>query len=405
LALLTIPACYATETVAIKDFRALGASLTDTRALQTPRGHYALLDAQTLVRAGDLSWRTAGCLSVSTKALTFEKGIPGESISRITVSGLLPEDVQRLTELAPAQGSVEPDHGESRDTYVLRSSQQGDILPWATRFVARQQQAGRQAGTWDLEISQGSRSWLKPSGQHSFFVPASELAEPLSASDRVVFATGERWPEIASLDLYFLSPVVSALAIPLFPVALLGANREDGRMKQGGCVEKGASKLMFRSPQETPEPLFTLNGQRRAVIKLVAGADGGLTYHGDAFASGTIGMRLLNFYELAFLARGLSLPGLASTDGRRNALLLGVAAGLHIDGDGDPRFAFYAGFEGAASSQPNRASMVSLILGPRFGLGKRLFLGVVPLGVTSVCAEGTSCSTRLFSSVQLGGSL
>jgi len=55
-----------------------------------------------------------------------------------------------------------------------------------------------------------------------------------------------------------------------------------------------------------------LNGTRRGFFKVLASADSGVTYHGDAYASSQVGMRILNSYEVAFLARELALAGAAA---------------------------------------------------------------------------------------------
>jgi hypothetical protein len=199
--------------------------------------------------------------------------------------------------------------------------------------------------------------------------------------------------------------VYSALAVPFFPFALLSGAGGNGQMRAESSDPEEIPKIMWRNPRSAAEPLFTLNGQRRAIVKLVAGLDCGASYRGDVFASGTVGIRLVNFFEFAVLARQLSLKEIGSQDARKDSPLLGLAAGLHIDGDGDPRFALYAGFEGTKSLQPNRASMVSLILGPRLGLMQGLFVGIVPLGLSYVCSAGESCSARFFSTVQIGGAI
>jgi hypothetical protein len=146
LVITAIPSCYATETVSAKDFRELGSALTDTRKLASSRGGHALLEANTLVHTSGLDWHRAGGLLVSDEGLYVEKGIPGESVEVAYVTGLTPQDVQLLMDLAPDRAHVEKPDRWNRSKYSLVVPTREDLLPWVTRFVARQRELGGSRG-------------------------------------------------------------------------------------------------------------------------------------------------------------------------------------------------------------------------------------------------------------------
>ena len=80
--------------------------------------------------------------------------------------------------------------------------------------------------------------------------------------------------------------------------------------------------------------------------------------------------------------------------------------GLHIDRDGDPRFAFYLGVEFLGSRGAHAEEMASLVLGPRIGLGHRVFLAV-PIGTGAIYRndeDGASVGhgARFFGGLQVG---
>jgi hypothetical protein len=393
--------CYATETVQMRDVRALGGSLTDKRVLPEASGKGSVpLDAMAMVRAqladgGYTGWRRASKLFVSNDALYFEEGVPDDRITGATVSDIGPEDATLLIELAPAGGKVTPGGGVAPDRYRLTAPERRQIAAWANRFVVLQKQKDRPAGTWQFHTPKNVLPFVGATGESTFIVPVDELSRPLSDEKRIVFAVGAPWSKLASFEVNYFDVYHFALALPVFPLLFL-LTPEDRVTEELLDIDL-EPKVIWRSSQGPREPLFTLNGQRRAIVKMLASSELGSTWRGDAFASASFGLRFRGFYDFGLLAREMSLASNTTQSDRRQSFFWGVFTGLHVAIQGDPRFAFYLGVEFTTTTHANRIGSGAFVFGPRFSFKNGLFLAVTPLGLGKIDE-----AFRIFSSAQLG---
>ena len=199
------------------------------------------------------------------------------------------------------------------------------------------------------------------------------------------------------------------MTIPLFWVELFLSRRPELDHAEKPILPPAiaaASRRVWRTDESGAQPLFSRQGKRRTIVKLLGGLDGGAEYGGSFYSSALVGLRLRNLVELGFVVRELSKAG-GANESRQTGTLMGFAAGLHVDGDGDPSFAFYVGVEGTWSVSGRTGGMTSLVLGPRFGFRNGLFLMVVPLGTTTLCRSEANGSCvggpgGIYSALQLG---
>jgi hypothetical protein len=402
--------CWTTRWVKTNDLRSLGGSLDDSRPITSVQGEHVEVDGQMLVRltlvdGGSSDWVSAGDIFVSKEGIYFEAGITTRQIARVTVSNLSPVQIERLKALAPPGDQVTSEPEPDGESYRLEVTSPADLIPWISRFVVQQRAHEETEGLWSFERQR--RSFLESSkrNQRTFPVSFSHLASPVSAGDQVLITRGASWSQVQSVEINTLDTFYSALAIPLFPVALLFSPNNQGRASEAlPSIVATSAKEVWPVDGESLQPLYSVQGRRRAIVKVVGGVDGGATSKGDWFSSATVGVRLWKMLDCAFLARELSLSPASSGDSRNAYRVFGAAGGLHIDSDGDPRFAFYLGFEILESRS---ARMSSLVLGPRFGFGSVPLYLAVPLGVTSTCrANGVGAcvgdNTSVYVSAQVG---
>lgn len=380
------------------------------RPITSIQGEHVEVDGQMLVRVtladgGSSDWVSAGDLSTSKEAIFFEAGISRREIASVTVSNLSLAQIDRLRALSPPGGRLTPEPKRDGESYRLEVTSPVDLIPWISRFVVQQRSHDEPEGLWSFERQR--RSFLDSSkrNQRTFSVSFSRLATSVSADDQVLITRGAPWDQVQSVEINTMDPFYSALAIPLFPVALLFSSKNQGRAPEGlYSIVATSTKEAWLVDAQSVQPLYSLQGRRRAIVKVIGGVDGGASSKGDWFSSATVGVRLWKMLDCAFVARELSLsPGASGT--RRNAhRVLGAAGGLHIDADGDPRFAFHFGFEILES---RTARMTSLVLGPRFGFRNAPLYLALPLGVTSTCRPNAlgACvgeDTSVYISAQVG---
>jgi hypothetical protein len=402
--------CWNTRWVRPDDFRALGGSLDDSRPITSVHGEHVETDGQMLVRltlvdGGDTDWVSAGDIFVSKEAVYLEAGTTSREIAGVTVTGISPIQLERLKGVAPVGGQLTSELEADRERYRLAAKSPADLIPWISRFVVQERSLDQTDGLWSFEKRR--RSFLDSStrNQRTFGVSFSHLSRPVSASDQVVITRGVLWSTVQSVEINTLDTLYSALAIPLFPVALLFGPKNQGRASQAvPSIVARSSKEAWPVDGTNLQPLYSLQGRRRAIVKVVGGVDGGVTSKGDWFSSAMVGVRLWKMLDCAFVARELSLSTASAVDQRRAFPLVGAAGGLHIDSDGDPRFALYLGFE---ILEGRSAQMTSLVLGPRFGSRRLPYYLAVPLGVTSACRVNGlgSCvgdNTSVYVSAQVG---
>jgi hypothetical protein len=224
-------------------------------------------------------------------------------------------------------------------------------------------------------------------------------------------APGVHWSEVRGFHLRSLAPGWSALTVPFFPFVLLASKADPDGFTRAASLTEGEStqppppRLWSEAPSR---PLFTSGARRRFAVRGVATADVQASYRGDLSAGLTAGLRFQDFYELAFVSRSLSIAGTDPDGGRSNVVAFGGAMGLHVDPDGDGRFAFYLGGEVVGTSRPFPVSAIQLKWGPRFHLGHHLFLTISPLNPSQMWVAGPARSWRLervVSSIELGGAL
>jgi|GEM_PF-6200270 len=408
--------CYRTASVSTKDLRNLGSSIATPRMVATAKGDRVRFDAQTAVRVHMVDglatgWVRGSDLSVSEEGLLLEAGLRSSDAASASVEGLSAEGVAALTDLAPPLARLDKSKDRwQRERYVLTTSKPGQLLPWVSRFVASRESLGADAGLWRVEAEKPN--WFMSGFNHgpARAVSNQELREPLAGNQPVVLARGLRWPQIASLELNYLDPVWSALSVPasvaIFPLLLLFPPdpSDRGEISSGADFGDESPRLVWRQERGTVQPLFHPRAQRRAVAKMLASTAIGGSYRGDLYSSVNVGARFLDFYEVAFVVRELWPKESDPATSWRDALMLGIAMGLHVDGDADPRFAFHAGFEfmGGRGQEQGRAKMFSLVLGPRFGLGHLVFVEV-PLELSAAQAPGGLATGFIFASLRVGG--
>jgi hypothetical protein len=263
----------------------------------------------------------------------------------------------------------------------------------------------RNAGTWKLGRAGALEELACSTYPGTLRVDAAVLAA--APGPEVTFAPGIRWAKAASLEVRALDPVGSALLVPLFPLLILGAALDDD----------GVDDAMGSSPSESwfptiqtwtaparDRPLFTFSARRRHIVRALATADGSASYRGDFTAGASVGARFGDFFEIAAVVRRLSVAQ-ASVDGTRAGVTAGgLAMGLHVDGDANPRFAFYLGAEVVGREG---AVAGTFKWGPRFGLGPSLFAGVYPLGFSLLEVsrhDGSELrASRVVSQIEVGG--
>ena len=150
------------------------------------------------------------------------------------------------------------------------------------------------------------------------------------------------------------------------------------------------------------QPLFTGRARRQAVVKALVSTGLMGSFSGDFGFGARLGLRLRNLWEFGVLVERLSLTGLGPDRLERPAF--GLAMGMHVDGDGDPRWAFTFGLEGGGNPGDGGFTFLTLKWGPRLGLGSSLFVTASPLELTFLGApDGTlGRATRLTASVEMG---
>lgn len=402
--------CYATKSVRPDDFRMLGGNLRASASLPTPSEGPAILDAEALVRlnpadGGSTDWIPASSLFVSPDALYVEAGIAASDLAGATVSDLGPEQVERLRTLAPKGGSLARETRPTGETYRLKVAEPSALLPWIGRFASEQRAAQAYEGAWRLEKRKAP--WWRGEDPRPFSLSFASFEGPLTGDERLFVARGVPWSKLKSIELNYLDPLSSVLAVPFAPLLLIAGPPDDGREHGKNLFGPTANeRQIWRKSESEMQPLFALQGKRRAIVKLVGGIDAGVEYGGSFFSTASVGLRFRNMFEFAFIARELSKAG-APGEPRRGHTLMGGAAGLHIDGDGDPSFAFYIGAEGLGYLGGGHDQVMSLVFGPRFGFRNGLQVTVVPLSATSLCRtdEQGHCvggPGGIYSSIQLG---
>jgi hypothetical protein len=407
----TASACYQTVAVSGKDFFDLGSGLTSPRPLRTAEGKSVRFDAQTKVRVhtvdgGMTDWVGAGDIMVSDQGLRFGEGTKGREIARANVRDLSPEALKSLEDLAPPLARVEQVSDRSQgEWHTLTTAQPGQLLPWVSRFIAGHGAAGGETGRWWFDEAKPSLWAGRPPRAVSLSV--DELGQPLAGTDDVVLASGVRWPQVAGFELNYLDPVRSATMVPatlaLFPLLLVAPpdNIDNGMASDKGTQFGDSSNLLWRESEGLAKPLFTPRARRRAIVRLLASAAGAVSHREDVFTTATLGLRFLDFYEVSALVGNL-WPRESKSMGA-GGLLVGFTFGMHIDGDGDPRFALYAGLEAMGIRGHHDLAIISLLVGPRFGLGNLGFVEVIPLGLSVFQEAGTSASGRIVAILRMGG--
>jgi hypothetical protein len=401
-ALLAAASCYNTQSLSVRDFRALGRRLRDTASVTTTHGGRLGLDAQATVRVGIRDtgysdWVSAGHLHVTDEALFLEAPVADADIVAAVANNLDDREVELLTQMAPPGGQCLAETGPTGHAFRLTARSEGTLVPWLERFAVAQRRAGATLGMWWVETREPAFLW----GKHT--KTAWLLFDQVGGqpSARPVLAYGAPWSEVEWIDVNYLDSLYSTLAIPLFPLAM--QDKDNGHQGPTSRLAEFPKRLW---PDAQPEPLFTGNARRRAIVKLVAGARGGVTDAGDGSLDGSLALRFLNFFEVGGVVRRISLASDAVEPSRQSATLFGLATGLHIDRDGDPRFAFFLGVEALGRRGADAVEMLSLVLSPRIGLGHRVFLAV-PIGTASIHRKndaGVSVGhgARLFAALQVG---
>jgi hypothetical protein len=226
-----------------------------------------------------------------------------------------------------------------------------------------------------------------------------------------VLAAVGSWRDLGKVEVRSLDPTISALSIPFLPFALLAIAMEP-RGTYAAVPRDGETPA--RAPAALTESfdrraLFADRARRRSWVKILMEADGYVSFGGDASGGGGLGLRVRDLFELYAVARGLSLPDIGRSE-RMNRLCYGMGAGVHVDGDADPRFAFHMGLEVGAASGGVSVMTVMLRWGPRIGLGDAVFLTLLPLS-PMIIQEGEAAglpartSYRFLSGLQVGGAI
>jgi hypothetical protein len=355
-------------------------------------------------------WLEARSLRVCPEGLVAGPGLPVSKVSSVMVTGLDEREVRLLTESAPSDGRLAKPLRRAR-AYELIAPGPGAAMLWANRFASRALSEGKRGGTWHLERDISVGDLVLGTGDLREVTVDAGLLLDSARSPTATFAPGMRWEKLSAIELRYFDPVSSALVVPLFPFVLLGAWLDkagvDQAMSPGMAGYGQNSMIAWSAPPAEGATLFTASARRRAIIKVLGSADVGATFKGDLAAGGTLGVRFRNFYELSLVGREVSWNGAGT--GRSNSMVGGAAIGLHVDGDGDPRFAFAFGADISGSRGATSLTLVTLKWGPRFGLGDSLFVGVSPLNLSVLTASipgGVRYhATTFMSIVEVGGAL
>lgn len=404
LAAWLLPGCYFTSQVPPGTLRAAGEGLTGPLLLRSPDST-VLLEPGTMVRAhladgGRTGWVEASNLRVTADGLMLGEPLRVSEVAEVKVADLDAAQVQLLRETAPTGGQL-AQSWRFGGWYQLKAPAP-EALAWARRFSERALAQGKAGGLWQLSTESG---WERFDQRRA--IAAQNLVE--ASGPESAFAPGLRWHQVSELEVRSLSPEFAAVSVPLFPIVLVfmaldseGASRITSPTE--GQAEGTLPMLTWSDPRA--RPLFTDQARRRAVIQGLATLDTQGTLGGDLAAGLSVGMRFRNAYEITAVARGISLAG---PETRSAIYALGFGMGLHVDGDGDPGFAFSLGFDVTGTPGPSSPTAIQFKWGPRLGLGRSLFLTVSPLNLGILASKDgdgrISSVARVVASLELGGTL
>ncbi|HXU81371.1 MAG TPA: hypothetical protein VN914_08235, partial [Polyangia bacterium] len=202
------------------------------------------------------------------------------------------------------------------------------------------------------QLTDGSRTGWFEAGEVRVSVEGLMLGDPPDVPPPG-YVPGLRWNQVQSFELRSLDPTWSFLTVPLFPLVMMAGALAPDELDRATSPTDGEGEGSLPPQLWSPAPqraLFTPEARRRALVQGLVTADLQGSYRGDASGGVSAGLRFRHLYELAAVVRPLSVAGVDLDGGRRNALALGASFGLHVDGDCDPRFAFYLGAEVVGSS-------------------------------------------------------
>jgi hypothetical protein len=397
--------CYTTTTIAPGDVRRL--SKPSATPVQVARSGWegTRLGPRTALRArlrdGTVSsWFRAGSMSTSPDGL-----LTGNSLSlgqmRVAVARDLGPNGSALASFLAPPGATVSLHPEG---IALRGAPGADVARWAAAVSLGSLSAGGPGGRW---------TFYEPrSGWIAEDVDGEDLAAvPVPAVGRLRVMEGIPWSNVAGVELNNFDPLTTvavgagAALIIAFMVATAKSGVDPTPVLDVG-VRTGLSAAESRQEEDlapqfdddgqhhgflidpasadetlAASPLFTPGAQRRDVAKLLLSVDSAWDGHAGITGAAGLGVRLFDFVELGARARVLHL-GVGTVDGEAPApahLLFGGRLAFHIDGDAQPLTALMLGAEVLAGrdSDNRTITMTTLSVGPRFGIGRKTFLGLL----------------------------
>jgi len=411
---LLVSGCYTTAAVPPAQLASIEHPLDAPRSV----GDGVRLGPRTEIRArladGSVTtWLPAGRVAVAKEGLVTGRSYPLGAATGAVLSDAGDGARAMLEAAAPPGADVTLVDGE----LCLRVPDARLLLPWLAGYAT------------------GAATLHQPSGVLSFHgAGGSWRSGPISAADlgamkpadlaRLEIAEGIPWRLVSALDLHNLDTLRTTGAIigapfagALMVLSALGtvaavadgddpspsidlgvgvasvvsdaAANADARASAGGAPLRatGARPAVLLAPDEPSAtvrvtPLFSARARRRDAFKLVLEGEAGVTTEGAFTGAAGIGARLGDFLELTARARSLSLAAPALYGGPAPSpaqhLLFGGRMGLHIDTDGNPLTAFVFGGEVLAGQVDGQTvTELGLVLGPRFGIGDKMFASLL----------------------------
>jgi hypothetical protein len=379
------------------------------------------MDAEAMVRgrgaggASTSAWFRAGALRLRAEGLMAGAGFPMAETRRVMVTDLDADAAGRLAALTPAGGKLERPLRLAA-AHELQAGSGAAALHWALSFVAQESTAGKGGGVWHLERDAGVADVVLGTGaDRAVVLSAPQLVDAMRAANATV-APGISWASTASFDVRYFDPLVSALAVPLFPLVLAWSVLDPWQLDES--VERPVDStgrstmalMVWAPPPDGSDRLFESAAQRRAIIKVLATADIAANLRGDRIAGLSVGIRLRNFFEFAAVGREISWNRPVDHGGRTTRAAAGVSVGVHVNTNASPAFAFAFGGEVVGAGGTNPLLEVTLKWGLRLGVGRYGFLTVAPLNLSSIDLSGPGPqggyrTTMVLSSIEMGGAL
>lgn len=418
MALVMAAGCYSTTEIPPAQL----ASMEHPRGAPSVLGHGVRLGPRTEVRAfltdGSVTtWYPAGDLAVADDGLVTGRRVALSAATEVDLSGAGDGADAMLAATAPPGAEITP----RGDRLRLRVRDARLMLPWIAAYAVGAATLRRPVGmlafrgnrsAWETDPVPGSRFATVTPGALSEFqiaegIPWRDVTRLELHNLDTLSTTGAILGAPIAMSLMLLATVGTAAAIadgddPTPSVALgveVAAGVQEAAASADAEADSSASEAWVRAANRRPcvlveggpeaargaTPLFTARARRRDIVKLVLSGEAGTTSDSTFTGGAGVGLRFHDFVELTARTRALAFdeaPTLGSGGGPESPpqhLLFGGRLALHIDTDGDPLTAFVVGAEILGGRLGTGADLtdVGFVLGPRFGLGDKMFASLL----------------------------